>query len=310
MQDTTQIFETQQYNGGEHSRVERNSGIVAIVSIVAVVILGITTATVMFSNSSKNSEKHITEPILIALAEDAVTTTVATTTEPPEPPIVIPPADERLAKSYTINKDVIGWLTIDGTSVDEEILQGPDNAYYLTKDINKNYLFAGSLYADFRDDFGYSTTMQSDQMVIYGHNMLNGSKFGTLKYYRLDPTYIDQYPIVNISNRYRSYEYVIFAGINTRENGEEGIEYWKIHDFDNSEDFQKYYEFIQKRNLLKDSKTSKAVDIVEGDKILALSTCSQDGYRWVTYARRLRDNETADMFLPVSEEVTTTTTAN
>ncbi|MDR0920681.1 MAG: class B sortase, partial [Oscillospiraceae bacterium] len=256
----------------------------------------------------------VSEPIQIELAESTVTsttTTAVTTTTKPRPP-----ADPRVDEAYQINDDVIGWITIMGDDdtpiVDEELLQSEDNAFYLSRDINKEYLFAGSIYSDYRDDFGYVESVHTKQMVIYGHNMLNGTKFGLLKYYRYgdltgESSYVDEHPIITISNKYHTYNYVIFAGINTREEGEDDVYYWRVHDFPTENDFSTYYDWIIERNLLKDTKTAKAVDVKYGDYIVALSTCANEGYRWVIYARRLRDDETIDMYLPSEETVTTTT---
>ena len=38
-----------------------------------------------------------------------------------------------------INKDVIGWIFIDGTQINYPILQGKDNEYYLTHMIDRKY---------------------------------------------------------------------------------------------------------------------------------------------------------------------------
>jgi sortase B len=281
---------------------EKKSGKVAIVALVAVLVLGIAAAVLLVTSSPKDNGPDVTEPILIEVEQSAVTTAAVTTTAP-EPVVTIPPPEPRIEDAYKINTDVIGWIQMDGTEVDEAILQGKDNDYYLSKDINKNYLFAGSLYADYRDNFGYTDSLQTDQIVIYGHNMLAGTKFGTLKRYRVDYNYVDKYPIINMSNRYRNYSYVIFAGINTSQYGEENVKYWRVHNFgvnpddDTSIDFQTYYDWIQKRNLLKDTKVGQKVKVTADDKIVALSTCSSEGYRWVLFARRLHDDETPDMFL-------------
>jgi sortase B len=287
------------------SPTEKRSGKVAIIALVAVLVLGIAAAVLLVTGSPKDTAPAVTEPIVIEVEESAITT-AATTTTVTEPVKVIPPPDPRIEDAYKINTDVIGWIQIDGTEVDEALLQGKDNDYYLSKDINKNYLFAGSLYADFRDNFGYSETMHTDQMVIYGHNMLAGTKFGTLKKYRVDYNYVDEAPIVNLSNRYRTYQYVIFAGINTSQYGEDDVKYWRVHNFgvnpedDTSIDFQTYYDWIQKRNLLKNTKVAQKVTVTADDKIVALSTCSSEGYRWVLFARRLHEDETPDMFLNLS----------
>ena len=57
------------------------------------------------------------------------------------------------------------------------VLQAEDNDYYLHRDINREYLYAGSVFMDTFNNpsmFNYNT-------VIYGHNMRDGSMFARLK---------------------------------------------------------------------------------------------------------------------------------
>lgn len=72
--------------------------------------------------------------------------------------------------------DSVGWITVPGTDVDYPFVQGKDNSYYLRRGIDGKYLYAGIPFLDYRcpSDFSGSNT------IIYGHNLRNGSMFGTL----------------------------------------------------------------------------------------------------------------------------------
>ena len=73
------------------------------------------------------------------------------------------------------NEDYRCWLKMDNTKIDYPVVQSNDNSYYLDRDFNKNHLAAGSIFMDFRNNF------DSDKsVVIYGHNMRNGTMFGEL----------------------------------------------------------------------------------------------------------------------------------
>ncbi len=81
------------------------------------------------------------------------------------------------------NSDVCGWITVDGTSVDYPILMSgieKEEDYYIDHDIDCNTKKAGSIYIQRinSNDFSDFNT------VVYGHNMANGSMFGTLKKFR------------------------------------------------------------------------------------------------------------------------------
>jgi len=73
--------------------------------------------------------------------------------------------------------DAAGWLTVPGTNIDYPFVQSKDNDYYLRRDLDGRYAFAGTLFMDCRcaPDFTAQNT------IIYGHHMKNGSMFGGLK---------------------------------------------------------------------------------------------------------------------------------
>lgn len=77
------------------------------------------------------------------------------------------------------NSDVIGWLYIPDTKIDEPILKGNNNDTYLRRDIDKASNSAGSIFIDEMNNKDF----KDDNTIIYGHNMRNGSRFHDLRYY-------------------------------------------------------------------------------------------------------------------------------
>jgi len=73
--------------------------------------------------------------------------------------------------------DVVGWITLPYTDIDYPFVQAANNSAYLSRDLDGNHSIAGSIFMEHendRDFFDFNT-------IIYGHNMKNGSMFGTLK---------------------------------------------------------------------------------------------------------------------------------
>lgn len=80
------------------------------------------------------------------------------------------------------NSDVIGWLYIPETSIDEPILKGANNDTYLRTDIDKNSNIAGTLFIDERNNKDF----KDKNTIIYGHNMKNSSRFHDLRHFVKD----------------------------------------------------------------------------------------------------------------------------
>lgn len=82
---------------------------------------------------------------------------------------------QELKKEYA---DVKGWIKINGTSVDYPVLQSTDNSYYLYKDYKGRYNINGSIYMDYR------CSPQTQNIVIYGHNMDADVMFSSVTKYK------------------------------------------------------------------------------------------------------------------------------
>lgn len=76
-----------------------------------------------------------------------------------------------------VNKDVIAWIYIEDADISFPVLQGKTNKQYLFQSYKKEYLTAGSIFIDYR----CGRNFEDKNTVIYGHNMHNGSMFGSLK---------------------------------------------------------------------------------------------------------------------------------
>ena len=202
------------------------------------------------------------------------------------------------------NKDVAGWLKIFNTQVDYPVFKDPGeiwdddpyyggvyydpNAYYLDHDIDGEYFRAGSLFMDYRDDFGGVESEQSENIVIYGHNMANNTMFGSIRRYRQDYGFFEQAPFIELSSNYRDYDYVICGCIITGGSWFSDFQYWNMEELDTKEDFDYYIDSMRAKQLF-----DTGVDVKYGDKLLTLSTCyaDEDNSRFLVIARRLRDGE-------------------
>lgn len=110
----------------------------------------------------------------------------------------------------TINEDYRAWLTVFDTFIDYPVMQGPNDLYYSSHDINKKSSLTGALYLatdnsrDFSDNYN----------LIYGHHMDNSALFGGLDKYR-DQTYFDEHREGMLVTEDNVYDLQIFAVIHT-----------------------------------------------------------------------------------------------
>jgi len=194
------------------------------------------------------------------------------------------------------NADTVGWITIPNTLVDEPIVQSDDNAFYLDTGFDHKPYRAGTVFMDFRDTFGYDEASQSDNILLYGHNMANNTMFGSLRRYRQDLTYWKRAPFIELESNYQHYTYVIFGLVITDGSAEATWRYWDMEDFESQDEFDAYVETVRLKNM-----ADIPLDVKYGDKLLTLSTCYSDAddSRFLVIARRVRPDETAESFAKV-----------
>ena len=113
-------------------------------------------------------------PMTEAPAESVTNAETETSAEPTERPA----AERNIQALITENADCIGWLSIDGTNISYPVMHTPsDPQKYLRRNFYGKYSQSGVPFLDGRCD------LQSSNLIIYGHNMRNGTMFSDLKKY-------------------------------------------------------------------------------------------------------------------------------
>ncbi len=79
-----------------------------------------------------------------------------------------------------INEDIVAWIQILGIGVDYPVVQGKDNEHYLHYTFDGKANKAGSIFLDYRNRSDFTDS----KVILYGHNMKNGSMFSNLKKYQ------------------------------------------------------------------------------------------------------------------------------
>lgn len=207
-------------------------------------------------------------------------------TEPPTEPVTEPDfiytmgIDLNKVNSYhASNNDVVGWVRIPDTCINYPIVQTNNNSFYVDHSWTGAPSFAGAIFADWRCDL--DTT---DNALVYGHNMGNGTMLHAIKNYKVyDWGMAHRYfEVASLTHRYL-YR-VVSCNVIYGEKGSK-FEYWNYVCM-NRPNYRYYYDMIHATagtwygDPLETPKDNQ-------DRMIALQTCNSgasDGMRCVLFA--------------------------
>ena len=117
------------------------------------------------------------------------------------------PIEVDFQKLLEINTDIVGWLYVEALpNISYPIVKGEDNNYYLHRTYERQDNFAGTLFIDCENE----RDLDNCNTILYGHNMKNGSMFGTLKNFKLPET-VQKSNVVWILTPMGDYKYEVFS---------------------------------------------------------------------------------------------------
>jgi sortase B len=167
------------------------------------------------------------------------------------------------------NPDVHAWIHIPGTDIDYPILQSRDyQEFYLNHDIDRQPDIAGTI---FTQDFN-GLDFRDVHTLIYGHDMADGSKFGTLNQF-LDARFMEEHDIIYIYTPTNIFRYqVVYA-----------VTYDDRHilmsfDFNEDEEYELFiYSLRNSPNV--NNHWNPNVTWRVGDSLITLSTCTDNTFQ-------------------------------
>ena len=197
----------------------------------------------------------------------------------------LPPMQESFTELYAQNPHVVGWLEMD-PDIALPVVQW-DNSFYMDHDFDGNESVAGTLFVDSRN----TLWPQDDHILIYGHNMKDGSMFGSLNNYR-NVGFLRATTCIQFNTIYGDAQYVPFALFDASMTKDDP-NYFKLIrlNFSEEQPFDAFLADVQSRSLF-----DIPVDVNEDDQLLSLVTCSysMDNGRFIIMCRKLREDETPE----------------
>lgn len=204
--------------------------------------------------------------------EDFTTTTTTTTT------VYDIQYEKVFSTLQEINKDTVGWLTVNNTRIDYPVVQAKDNDYYLRRDYYQNKNRHGWIFMDYRNN----PDELNENTIIYGHNLANQTMFGTLRYalnsywYKKSANQIITFNTPNENMKFQIFSIYTIPTTN---------DYLDIT-FPTTDAYQSYIDLVKGRSIYDFN-----IEVTTGDKILTLSTCANgNDKRLVIHAKLIKES--------------------
>lgn len=186
------------------------------------------------------------------------------------------------AEVYEQNPDMVGWIYIADTRINYPVMQSPDDPnFYLKHSFDKSSSNHGCPYVNVNCDI----SKPSDNLIIYGHRMKDGSMFADLDKFT-DKSFWENHKTItfNTLTLRQTYEIIAVFKVATGTGSGSEFKYYSFTDASSSDEFEDYISKAKSKALYDTGITAEY-----GDKLLTLSTCEYTNHngRLVVVAKRV-----------------------
>lgn len=197
------------------------------------------------------------------------------------------------AELQAMNSDVMGWLTIYGTSIDYPLVKAQDDNFtYLSKNAEGEWEGSGSIYVDYRN----GSHFEDFNTIIHGHHMVNHKMFGDLDLF-VKADYFNEHRYANLYFDGANHGLEIFASMTIDA-------YHTVASTPKITEQKAQQELLN--SIMNDAVHKRDIGVTTNDHIIIMTTCnlSETNGRY-TLVAKLLDHEVANPF-PEEEEETRT----
>ena len=185
-------------------------------------------------------------------------------------------SDINIEQLKEANVDTVAWIIVEGTNINYPIVPSTINDYYLNHSYDHSYTHNGWTFMDYRND----SYMNDQNTIFYGHNLFNGTAFGSLS--NIFRTNHSTIRIMVITSDNKKYTYQVFSAYEI-----DPEVYYLQTNFYSDSSYQEFLNTIRNRNTIG---VDNSVSIE--DKIITLSTCTDDNSgRKVVHAKLIEESE-------------------
>ena len=271
--------------GHYHGKFKQGNSPLFWVRLGALVLVVVCAAAILVIRLRLQSEDADMQQLSRLVAEATVPSSEGPTlpTEGTTPPAETEPTMLfQYVPLYEQNPEVFGWVKIADTKLDYPVMHTPaDKEKYLHLSFDGQEAFSGTPFLDARCD------ENSDNWILYGHNMPDGTMFRTIMGYET-VTFWKAHPVIRMDTLYAQGEYEVMSAFYDRVYYEDET-CFKFYNFIQAETEAEFNEAVA--NYKEKSIYDTGVTAHYGDRLLTLVTCASytDEGRFVVVAREKKN---------------------
>lgn len=269
--EETKTEETKSASSKKPNKVAKILIIIAVIQVIVGLAVG------FYYVNNKNKKQNVSDPV------DQVVETAGESVE--ETKEAKDPLLAKAKEMHKKNKELCGWMKIDGTVVDYPIMFTPnDPEKYLRLNFEENYSVAGLPFLD----SDCKMDPESDNLIIYGHNMLDGSMFKTIMDYESEEHW-KKHPVIKLATLEEEREYEVLSAFydHVYYKSEDCFKFYQFIDAENEEAYNEAISYYKENAVYETGVTAEY-----GDRLITLVTCSShhEYGRFVVVAREKTNN--------------------
>lgn len=260
--------------------------LICITAVLALVLVGLLITIQILHNMMQPIEEPSTEPSITTEPEPSTTESL-----PPDETVKEWIMMEHMAELYAQNPEIVGWVKIEDTKIDYPVMHTPENEdKYSRKNFEQKTDTAGLPMLD--KDCVLDRENETKNLIIYAHNMGNGTAFGQLKKYA-KKDFWEEHPYISFSSLYEERTYEVVAAFYDRiyYNYEQVFKFYFFVDPQSAEEYEEANAEYHRK-----AEYDTGIDLKDGDRLITLVTCAyhtEDG-RFVVVAREVTPEEMAE----------------
>lgn len=167
-----------------------------------------------------------------------------------------------------VNNDIVGWIDVEGTTINFPVYQGKNNTQYLRHSATGEYSIGGQVFMDCQNT---KPGMVDAQTLIYGHHLNDGQMFAPLDDLKKQANFDKITTVWYVDRNNKAYEMEPLLLYIIKSDYDDDL---RTFNFASTDEFHTY---LNKMLAKASAKRSDAAQIIQGTShVMTLVTCNYD----------------------------------